>query len=63
MTNNTVSTIADAGLAFGFFWIAAWVTNWTLDFIEILSLSILIGSVEWAYHRFLRKVDNPNRIF
>ena len=62
MTNNTVSTIVDVALSIGFFWIAAWVTNWTLNFTEILSLSVLLGSVEWAFHRYLRKVDDPNRV-
>lgn len=62
ITNNRVSTIVDAALAFGFFWIAAWVTNWTLNLTEILTISVLLGSVEWAFHRYLRKVDEPNRI-
>lgn len=62
MKNNTFSTIADVSLSLAFFWIAARVTNWTLSLTEILTLSILIGSVEWAFHRYLRKVDDPNRI-
>lgn len=57
MVNNTTATLIDAGFALAFFWMAAIVTNWTLTFAEILTLAILLGSMEWMFHRYLRKTN------
>ncbi|RXT15355.1 DUF2512 family protein [Ammoniphilus sp. CFH 90114] len=62
ITKNTTATLMDALFAVAFFWMAAWITNWTLNFVEIASLAILLGSVEWMLHRYLKKKDSPNRI-
>ncbi|WP_134703576.1 DUF2512 family protein [Ammoniphilus sp. YIM 78166] len=57
MTNNTTATLVDAGFALAFFWLAAVVTNWSLTLGEILTLTILLGSIEWMFHRYLRKAS------
>lgn len=52
-SNNTIATIADAGLAFVYFWIVSNVMNWTLSFGELIVLTLALGLSEVVYHRFL----------
>ncbi|GAA0380006.1 DUF2512 family protein [Bacillus horti] len=52
-SNNTVATIADAGLAFVFFWVVSNMFDWTMSFGELVILTLAIGIAEIAYHRFL----------
>lgn len=53
MTNNIIATLSDAVLAFLFLWIAGFVMNWSLSFMEILFISLLLGVAEWVLHRYV----------
>jgi membrane protein HdeD len=59
-TNNTVATIADAGLAGLYLWALSVMLNWGLSTGELLVGVALLGVVEWLYHRMLYRWD-PNR--
>ncbi|KOR89103.1 DUF2512 family protein [Paenibacillus solani] len=53
-TSNMFATIADAGLVFVMLWVIREVTNWTVDFPEILLLAIFAGCFEYLFHMWLR---------
>ncbi|GIQ69300.1 DUF2512 family protein [Xylanibacillus composti] len=57
LTNNTVATIADFGLAFIVLWIAADLNDWTLTFGEIALISLVLALVEIGFHRYLGNTD------
>lgn len=57
LTNNTVATIADFGLAYLILWIAADLNDWTLTFGEIALISLVIALVEIGYHHYLGHRD------
>lgn len=63
MTSNTAAAVADAGIAYLLLWAATAVANWNIDFAELVTVTILYGFVEVMFHRHLRKVNHPNRIF
>jgi len=52
-TNNTVATVSDAILAFGFLWFASYVWNWRLSVGEIFAITAMLGIVEWILHRYV----------
>ncbi|UFJ41825.1 YndM family protein [Brevibacillus humidisoli] len=60
-TNNLVATLADAGLTFLFLWLVAFGTGWDLSLMEILIISAVLGVVEWFYHSYLGRADEPAR--
>jgi membrane protein HdeD len=57
VTNNTVATLADAALAFVYFWSVASLMDWTLTFGENLMITLILGVVEAVYHRYLGNRD------
>jgi hypothetical protein len=56
-TNNIVATLADAVLAFTFFWMVAYYLNWTLAFSELVTIVLLLGVVEYIFHGMLGRYD------
>ena len=52
-TNNLIATIADVGLTYFFLWVVGDSMNWNLTFIELLSVSLAIGAVEYMFHLFI----------
>lgn len=56
-TNNTVATIADAILAFIYFWVISVSANWGLSMTELILLVVALGAVEAVFHRMLANVD------
>lgn len=36
-TNNTIATLADVGMALAYFWLAASMADWELNFLELLT--------------------------
>lgn len=59
-TNNTVATIADAGLAL----ITIWAFNWIIIDAEISFTDALIASAalaigEWLFHKYVRRAVFP----
>lgn len=56
-SNNTVATLADAGLALVVLWIAADYMNWTLTTSELLAIAIVLSVVEAIFHRMLSRMD------
>ena len=59
-SNNLVATIADAVLAYVYFWIVSAVMNWPLSRSEILSIVVLLGVVEFIYHQYLIRHDEDH---
>ncbi len=55
--NNTVATLADAGMALVYFWFVAVMMGWSLTFGELVVLTLALGVVEWIYHRQLGWAD------
>jgi hypothetical protein len=53
ISNHTVATVADAGLAFIYLWIVAYAFRWSLSIGELLLMVVLLGAVEWWFHRQL----------
>ncbi|HEY0827815.1 MAG TPA: DUF2512 family protein [Bacilli bacterium] len=60
-TNNTIATLADAALAFVFIWMVSFFSNWNLNFTELLVIVLVLGLVEFTFHRMLGRVGNPAR--
>ena len=56
-----MATVADAGLAFVYFWVVAAWMRWTLSLGELIVLALALGVVEWIYHRQLGEADGENR--
>lgn len=54
-TSNMVATLADFGLAFLLLWAIAANAAWTLSIGEILSISLVLGVFEYAFHTWLLK--------
>jgi membrane protein HdeD len=52
-SNNTVATLADAGLALAWFWIVADFSNWSLSGGELLALTIAVAAFEAIFHRMI----------
>jgi len=59
-SNNLVATLADAGLAFAYLWMVAFVFNWDLNFGEIITIVAALGVVEWFFHRYLARKDTES---
>jgi hypothetical protein len=57
MSNNSVATIADAGLTFIYFWIVADMMDWTLSLWELLLLVAAVSIMEMIFHRQLGGSD------
>jgi len=55
--NNRVATITDAALTFVYFWLVADWMGWSLSIGELAILTVIVGAVEYFYHRYLRKED------
>ncbi|GAA4721899.1 DUF2512 family protein [Brevibacillus fulvus] len=56
-TNNVVATIADAVLAAVYLWVVAAYMDWSLSFGELLFTVIVLGVVEFVFHRYLGVLD------
>lgn len=59
-TNNTIATIADAGLAL----LTIWAFNWIMpdadiSFTDALIAAAVLAVGEWFYHKFVRKAVFP----
>jgi hypothetical protein len=52
-SNNMTATIADALLAFAFLWLVAEMMVWSLTFTEITIIALLLGVVEFIFHRII----------
>lgn len=61
MSNNTVATVADAGLTFIYFWLVADWMDWSLTIGELSVITLAIGVVEFIYHRQLGEADEDTR--
>ena len=61
-SNNTVATVADAGLAlftiymFNYLW-----NNRIISFSDALIAAVVIGIGEWIFHKYLANNVFPNR--
>ncbi|MBO8170954.1 MAG: DUF2512 family protein [Bacillaceae bacterium] len=56
-SNNLVATLTDGVLAFVYLWVVADWLNWNLTFGEIFLISLVLGVVEFIYHRQLGEAD------
>jgi membrane protein DedA with SNARE-associated domain len=54
-SNNTIATIADAVLAIVFLWIVAYFMNWKINFVQLVTIGLVLGVVEAFFHRYLQK--------
>ena len=60
-SNNTVATIADAGIAlltiymFNYFWTYAWISPGTALFA-----AVILGAGEWFFHKYVEDKVLPN---
>jgi membrane protein HdeD len=52
-SNNTIATLADAGLALAWFWIVADFSDWSLSGGELITLTIAITIFEAIFHRMI----------
>ncbi len=57
-TNNIIATLADVALAFAFLWMVSYFADWALNFTELLVIVLVLGIVEYVFHRNLRRMDN-----
>ena len=60
-TNNTIATIADAGLAL----LTMWAFNWIIpdadiSFTDALIASAVLAGGEWIYHKYVRRAVFPS---
>ncbi len=53
VSNNTIATISDFILTFGFLWVLALLANWPLNFTEIMLISGAVAVVEIFYHMYV----------
>ncbi|TJY40770.1 DUF2512 family protein [Cohnella pontilimi] len=56
-SNNTVATLADAGLSILYLWMLRYFLGWDLSAGEILMISAILGLMEWIIHRYILKPD------
>src|SRR5690242_18454807 len=52
-TNNIFATVSDAVIAYVYLWVVSIFMNWTLSYGELLTIAIIVGVVEFIYHRYL----------
>lgn len=52
-SNNTIATIADAGIALAWFWVVADYANWSLSSAELIVLVVAVAIVEAIFHRMM----------
>jgi membrane protein HdeD len=50
VSNNTIATLADAGLALAWFWIIADFNDWSLTGGELITLTIAVALFEAVFH-------------
>jgi len=59
-TNNTIATLADAGLALVIIWAFNWVfRDAVISFTDALIASVAIAAGEWIYHKYVRSAVFP----
>jgi hypothetical protein len=56
-SNNTVATLADAGLALVMLWVIADFAEWGLNMAELVITAGLLAVGEAIFHRWLAKQD------
>lgn len=61
VSNNAVATMSDAVLAFIYFWLVSVWLGWPWTVGGLLTLTIAIGAIEYAYHLLLEKIDEGER--
>ena len=62
LSNNTVATIADTGLALVIIFMFNYLWNIReISFSDALSASLLLGVGEWFFHKYVAKEIFPNR--
>ncbi len=59
-TNNTVATIADAGLALFTIWAFNWIMpDADISFTDALIAAAVLAVGEWIYHKYVRRAVFP----
>ncbi|MEW9668635.1 DUF2512 family protein [Ammoniphilus sp. 3BR4] len=53
ISNNIIATVADAGLAWIYFWAVASMMNWSLTWGELGIITLALGVVGFIFHRQL----------
>lgn len=61
LSNNAIATIADAVLTLMYLWIVATIAGWSLNFGELLIITIAVSVVELIFHRQLGTWDRRSR--
>lgn len=56
-SNNTVATLADAGLSLFYLYWTAYMFDWELTLWEAVVITGAIAVVEWIFHRQLERYD------
>lgn len=62
-TNNTMATVADAGLVGLYLWALSVMLNWGLSAGELIVGVLLLGVVEYFYHRMPHRWDEKGPVY
>ncbi|RKD24469.1 hypothetical protein BEP19_08765 [Ammoniphilus oxalaticus] len=59
LSSDSAATWTDVFLAFIYFWLIPAQLGWPLPMLHVLGLVVIVGLIEYGYHRVLEKEEQP----